>query len=121
MHLHSPFDMSKQWQFFLIGYLAVAIVVGLYNLLNRYIKRIQFRKASKIANFTLFICNLAITLGGLTISLYALGVSKGIITMSPSESVGVSDDSPLSKILIRNDFEHFDERLTRWWKQFYES
>jgi len=33
------------------------------------------------------------------------------------ESIGVSDDSPLRRILIRDDFEHFDERLARWWKQ----
>jgi hypothetical protein len=33
------------------------------------------------------------------------------------ESIGISDNSPLRKILIRNDFEHFDERLTTWWAQ----
>jgi hypothetical protein len=33
------------------------------------------------------------------------------------ESIGVSDDSPLRRILIRDDYEHFDERLTRWWEQ----
>jgi hypothetical protein len=33
------------------------------------------------------------------------------------ESIGVADDSPLRRIAIRDDFEHFDERLTRWWEQ----
>jgi hypothetical protein len=33
------------------------------------------------------------------------------------ESIGIEDDSPLSRILTRDDFEHFDERLTRWWAQ----
>jgi len=33
------------------------------------------------------------------------------------DSIGVSDTSPLRKILIRNAFEHFDERLDKWWKQ----
>lgn len=33
------------------------------------------------------------------------------------ESIDVSNDSPLRRILIRNDFEHFDERLTRWWEE----
>jgi len=30
------------------------------------------------------------------------------------ESVGVTDDSPLSSRQLRNDFEHFDERLEDW-------
>ena len=33
------------------------------------------------------------------------------------DSIGVSDTSPLREISIRNDFEHFDERLDNWWKQ----
>ena len=33
------------------------------------------------------------------------------------DSIGVSDTSPLRKILIRNAFEHFDERLDKWWRQ----
>ena len=30
------------------------------------------------------------------------------------ESVGVTDDSPLRSRRLRNDFEHFDERLEEW-------
>jgi len=33
------------------------------------------------------------------------------------ESIGISNDSPLKPIGIRNDFEHFDERLEKWWKK----
>jgi hypothetical protein len=33
------------------------------------------------------------------------------------ESVGVTDESPLSSRRLRNDFEHFDERLERWFGQ----
>ena len=33
------------------------------------------------------------------------------------DSIGVFDTSPLREILIRNDFEYFDERLDNWWKQ----
>ncbi|MDB5338393.1 MAG: hypothetical protein JWN70_4012 [Planctomycetaceae bacterium] len=32
------------------------------------------------------------------------------------ESVGISDDSPLKRVSMRNNFEHFDERIDRWWK-----
>lgn len=32
------------------------------------------------------------------------------------ESLGVSDDSPLRDVSMRNHFEHLDERLDRWWK-----
>jgi hypothetical protein len=31
------------------------------------------------------------------------------------DSIGISDDSPLYKIDMRNNFEHFDERLDSWW------
>ena len=33
------------------------------------------------------------------------------------DSVGVSDDSALRYVVMRNNFEHFDERLDRWWKE----
>jgi hypothetical protein len=32
------------------------------------------------------------------------------------ESLGVPDDSPLAPTDLRNDFEHFDDRLDHWWK-----
>lgn len=33
------------------------------------------------------------------------------------ESLTVTDDSPLRGVNMRNNFEHFDERLDRWWVQ----
>ena len=33
------------------------------------------------------------------------------------DSIGVDDTSPLREVTMRNNFEHFDERLDRWWKQ----
>lgn len=32
------------------------------------------------------------------------------------DSIGVDDNSPLREVAMRNHFEHFDERLTNWWK-----
>ena len=32
-------------------------------------------------------------------------------------SIGVTDDSPLRLPAMRNNFEHFDERIDRWWKE----
>lgn len=32
------------------------------------------------------------------------------------DSIGIDDGSPLRQVLMRNNFEHFDERLDRWWK-----
>src|ERR1035437_3525844 len=32
------------------------------------------------------------------------------------ESIGVSDNSPLKAVQMRNNFEHFDERLDAWWR-----
>jgi hypothetical protein len=31
------------------------------------------------------------------------------------DSIGIADDSPLREVTMRNNFEHFDERLDRWW------
>ena len=33
------------------------------------------------------------------------------------DSIGVGDDSPLREVTMRNNFEHFDERLDRWNKE----
>jgi hypothetical protein len=33
------------------------------------------------------------------------------------ESVGIDDASPLRQVTMRNNFEHFDERLDRWWAE----
>jgi hypothetical protein len=33
------------------------------------------------------------------------------------DSIGISDDSPLNDVTMRNNFEHFDERLDRWWQE----
>ncbi|MFC2034166.1 hypothetical protein ACFLTT_02015 [Chloroflexota bacterium] len=33
-----------------------------------------------------------------------------------SDSIGVTNTSPLHEVYMRNNFEHFDERLDRWWK-----
>jgi beta-lactamase regulating signal transducer with metallopeptidase domain len=85
IQLHSPFNIPKPLLFLFYGYLAVLVVVAIYQLFKGYIKRIPFRKTTKTTNLILFICNLVITLGGLAISLYALGISVGIITMSDSE------------------------------------
>jgi hypothetical protein len=32
-------------------------------------------------------------------------------------SIGVDDSSPLKDTAVRNHFEHFDERMDRWWAQ----
>jgi hypothetical protein len=33
------------------------------------------------------------------------------------ESIGVPDDSPLRDVVMRNNFEHYDERLDKWWAE----
>ncbi len=33
------------------------------------------------------------------------------------DSLSVDDDSPLRDIKIRNDYEHLDERIERWWDE----
>lgn len=33
------------------------------------------------------------------------------------DSIGISNASPLREVYMRNNFEHFDERLERWWAE----
>lgn len=33
------------------------------------------------------------------------------------DSIGIRDDSPLREVNMRNNFEHFDERLDKWWRK----
>jgi hypothetical protein len=33
------------------------------------------------------------------------------------DSIGLSDSSPLQDVDMRNNFQHFDERLDRWWAE----
>ncbi len=33
------------------------------------------------------------------------------------DSIGIEDCSPLRDVAMRNNFEHFDERLDRWWAE----
>jgi hypothetical protein len=33
------------------------------------------------------------------------------------DSIGVDNNSPLHEVMMRNNFEHFDERLDRWWRE----
>jgi hypothetical protein len=33
------------------------------------------------------------------------------------DSIGVDESSPLNDLRMRNHFEHFDERLDRWWQE----
>ena len=33
------------------------------------------------------------------------------------DSIGISDNSPLREVTMRNHFEHIDERIDRWWAE----
>src|SRR5690606_578758 len=33
------------------------------------------------------------------------------------DSIGISDNSPLREVTMRNHFEHMDERIDRWWSK----
>ncbi|AEH89403.1 hypothetical protein [Mesorhizobium opportunistum] len=33
------------------------------------------------------------------------------------QSIGIADDSPLRDVNMRNNFEHMDERIDRWWAE----
>ena len=50
-------------------------------------------------------------------ALWGQGGSKGAERKPLRESIGIADNSRLAPTDMRNHFEHFDERLTKWWNQ----
>lgn len=43
--------------------------------------------------------------------------SKEVERKPIRDSIGVADSSPLRSVTMRNNFEHFDERLDKWWRE----
>jgi len=33
------------------------------------------------------------------------------------DSIGIQDDSPFQTVTMRNNYEHFDDRIDTWWQQ----
>lgn len=50
-------------------------------------------------------------------ALWGAGGKHSIERKVLRESVGIDDASPLREVTMRNNFEHFDERLDRWWEE----
>ena len=49
--------------------------------------------------------------------LWGSGGGKEAERVPLRESLQVADDSPIRDVDLRNDFEHFDERLERWFAE----
>jgi hypothetical protein len=65
--------------------------------------------------------NLIIGAGNLSKTLWGTGRSEEerqqrLATRQPlRESLSITDESPLRRVKIRNDYEHLDERIEEWW------
>jgi len=86
---HILFTTYRQWMCLLFGFLITLIIYLIY---IWFIKphfgiKATLSKTTGTINFLLFISNAIIVAGGLTLSLYALGISTRVIKMSPSEKV----------------------------------
>jgi hypothetical protein len=49
--------------------------------------------------------------------LWGQGGSLSAQRQTLRDSIGILDDSPLRNVTMRNNFEHFDERLDKWWRK----
>lgn len=50
-------------------------------------------------------------------ALWGQGGKRAAARKPLRDRIGIGDDSPLREVTMRNNFEHFDERLERWWKE----
>jgi hypothetical protein len=65
--------------------------------------------------------NFVVGAGNVSKTLWGVGkpdeTAARYITRQPlREALEVTDASPLRQVVIRNDFEHMDERLDTWWR-----
>src|SRR5215813_10323845 len=51
-------------------------------------------------------------------ALWGSGGEKAAARKPIRDSVGIGDDSPLRDVVMRNNYEHFDERLEKWWDEY---
>jgi hypothetical protein len=63
--------------------------------------------------------NLLVATGNIAKALWGQNGNAGLVAARKPlrDSIGVTDDSPLKIVLMRNHFEHFDERLDKWWQR----
>lgn len=76
--------------------------------------------AMKAVNPTWVFCALQnILTAGANISKALWGQGGRLATQRQAlrDSIGISDDSVLRQVTMRNNFEHFDERLDRWFAE----
>jgi len=59
--------------------------------------------------------NLLTAAANLSKALWGQGGKLAVEREPLRRSLGVLDESPLRDVAMRNHFEHFDERLDRWW------
>lgn len=50
-------------------------------------------------------------------ALYGSGGRREAQRKALRDSIGLGDASPFRDVAMRNNFEHFDERLDRWWSE----
>jgi hypothetical protein len=60
--------------------------------------------------------NLLIAAANISKALWGTNGKRSLERKELRDSIGVTNASPLHKVNMRNNFEHFDERLDRWWK-----
>lgn len=61
--------------------------------------------------------NFIIGAGNVSKALWGAGGSRYAERQPLRDSLQADDSSPLKNIKIRNDYEHLDERIEKWWKK----
>lgn len=80
----------------------------------------QINEGLKQGNITATFCALQSLLNSaanISKALWGQANSRNLARQGLRDSIGILDTSPLKATLMRNNFEHFDERLEKWWNE----
>ncbi|MEA2141968.1 MAG: hypothetical protein QOI64_398 [Solirubrobacteraceae bacterium] len=61
--------------------------------------------------------NLLTAASNISKALWGQGGRHEVERQALRDSLGIDDTSPLREVAMRNHFEHYDERLDRWWAE----
>lgn len=77
----------------------------------------SFARKTQLDDFWQAIHIALVGAANVSLLLWGSGGKKAESRRPLRESIGVDDNSYLKDLQLRNHFEHFDERLERWWDQ----
>jgi hypothetical protein len=94
-----------------------AVIVAAGHLNNALAEHVPFERADTMRAAWIAIQNLLTSAGNVSKALWGQGGRLATQREPLRASLGVDDASAFRNVLMRNHFEHYDERVDRWWAE----